>query len=136
MKILKTTLVLLFALLLILLPMTACGTADTTTSSTEQPAAKITITVKIVHKDKTEKTVTIETDKTTLLGALLQENLVEGEDQTAGYYVTAVDGETADWSVDQGWWCFTKGGVSLMTGADSTTIADGEVYEITYTVGY
>ena len=53
-----------------------------------------------------------------------------------GFYITAVDGEVADWSVDEGWWCFTKGGEAMMTGAEATKIADGDVYEITYTVGF
>ena len=132
MKFIKTTLVLLLALVMLILPMTACGTAETTTSA----SAEMTITVKIVHKDKTEKNLTIVTDKTTLLGALQQEGLVDGEDQTAGFYITAVDGEVADWSVDEGWWCFTKGGQPMMTGADTTKIANGDSYEITSTVGY
>lgn len=131
MKHFTKTLVLLIALLLIALPLTACGEGETT-----QLDDPITVTVKVIHKDKTEKTVVIETRKPTLLGALLQEGLVEGEDQAAGFYITSVDGERADWSVDQGWWCFTKGGAAMMTGAENTKIADGEVYEITYTIGY
>lgn len=129
MKPFTRVLVLLLSLLMIALPLTACGEEEASTGE------EITVTVKIVHKDKTEKSFTIKTKETTLLGALKQENLVEGEDQTAGFYVTAIDGETADWSVDQGWWCFTKGGQMLMTGAEKTPIADGDTFEITYTVG-
>ncbi|MBQ7363986.1 MAG: DUF4430 domain-containing protein [Clostridia bacterium] len=129
MKRLRIFLALALALLMIALPMTACN--DVAPEGDE-----ITITVKVVHKDKTEKTFTIETTATTLLGALQQEKLVEGEDQTAGFFITAVDGEVADWNVDQGWWCFTKGGEMMMTGAEATTIADGDTYEITYTIGY
>lgn len=129
MKTFTRVLVLLLALLMIALPLTACGEEEASTGE------EITVTVKVVHKDKTEKSFTIKTKETTLLGALKQENLVEGEDQTAGFYVTAIDGETADWSVDQGWWCFTKGGQMLMTGAEKTPIADGDTFEITYTVG-
>ena len=132
MKFMKTTLVLLIALLMLVGMLTSCGTAETTA----EEGCLITVTVKVVHKDKTEKTFVIETAARTLLGALQEEGIVEGEEQSAGFYVTAIDGETADFSVDQGWWCFTKGGVSLMTGADATPIADGEVYEITYTVGF
>lgn len=128
MTLLKRFFILTLALLLVLVPMTACSDEGGTQE-------EITVTVKVIHKDKTEKTFTIETTATTLLGALQQEGIVEGEDQTAGFYITAVDGETADWSVDQGWWCFTKGGAMLMTGAESTKIADGDCYEITYTIG-
>ncbi len=131
MKFLKTTLVLLIAFVMLVLSMTACGEAETGLFD-----EKITITVKVVHKDKSQKTFTIETCQSTLLGALQQEQLVEGEEQTVSFFVTAVDGETADWSVDEGWWRFTKGGQAMMTGAEQTKIADGDVYEITYTVGY
>ena len=125
----------LVALLLVFVMLATLISCTTPGDTTEGESTVKTITVKIVHKDKSEKTVTVETEANTLLGALQQEKLVEGEDQSAGFYITAVDGETADWSVDQGWWCFTKGGDPMMTGADSTVIADGDAYEITYTVG-
>lgn len=129
MKLFTRFLTLTLVLLLLLVPLTSCN--DVAPEEKE-----ITVTVKVVHKDKTEKVFTIETTETTLLGALQQEKLVEGEDQMAGFYITAVDGEVADWSVDEGWWCFTKGGEAMMTGAEATKIADGDVYEITYTVGF
>ena len=37
---------------------------------------------------------------------------------------------------NQEWWCFTKGGESVNTGVDSTPVADGDAFEITFTVGY
>ena len=129
MKLFTRFLTLTLVCLLLLVPLTSCN--DVAPEGNE-----ITVTVKVVHKDKTEKVFTIETTETTLLGALQQEKLVEGEDQMAGFYITAVDGEVADWSVDEGWWCFTKGGEAMMTGAEATKIADGDVYEITYTVGF
>lgn len=129
MKLFTRFLTLTLVLLLLLVPLTSCN-------DVAPEGKEITVTVKVVHKDKTEKVFTIETTETTLLGALQQEKLVEGEDQMAGFYITAVDGEVADWSVDEGWWCFTKGGEAMMTGAEATKIADGDVYEITYTVGF
>ncbi len=114
---------------------TPADTDSTTPADTEGETAKVTITVKVVHKDASEKEFTITTSEKTLLGALQQENLVEGEKQSAGFYVNTVDGETADWSVDQGWWCFKKGGENLMTGADTTPIADGDHFEIVYMFG-
>ncbi len=50
-------------------------------------------------------------------------------------FITTVDGETADDSQQQ-WWCITKGGEMLMTGAGETPVADGETYELTLTTGY
>ena len=101
----------------------------------EASAGDKTITVAVVHADGTQKDFTIQTDAEFLRGALEQEGLIEGTESEYGLYVTAVDGETADDS-EQQWWCFTKGGEMLMTGVDSTPIADGEQYEITLTVGW
>lgn len=94
-----------------------------------------TIAVTVIHGDETTKNVTISTDEEFLRGALEQEDLISGEESEFGLYVTTVDGETADDSLQQ-WWCFTKSGETLMTGVDSTPIADGEEYEITFTTGW
>ena len=34
------------------------------------------------------------------------------------------------------WWCFTKDGEDVMTGVDSTPVADGDHFEITLKTGY
>ncbi len=121
-------LVLLMAVMM-LFSFAACG------ENIPEEGEEVTITVKVVHKDKSEKTFTITTKKATLLGALQQENLVDGESQTAGFYMTTVDGELADES-EQGWWCLTKGGETWWSGVNITEIADGDCYELTYTIGY
>ena len=46
-----------------------------------------------------------------------------------------VDGVTAD-EAKQQWWCFTKGGETLMSGVDTTPIEDGDCCEITLTTGW
>jgi len=94
-----------------------------------------TITVEIVHKDKTTKTVKIKTDAEWLRGALEEKSLVAGTESEYGLYVLTVDGETAD-EAAQEWWCFTKGGEMLNTGVDTTPISDGDKFEITLTVGW
>ncbi len=87
-----------------------------------------TIVFEVTHADGTQKEFTISTDSETLRGALDQEGLISGDDSEYGLFVTTVDGETADSSLNQ-WWCFTKDGEMLTTGVDSTMIADGEHYE-------
>ena len=94
-----------------------------------------TIAVEVVHKDESKKQLEISTDEEYLRGALEQENLIAGEESDYGLFVKTVDGETVD-DGNQEWWCFTKDGEMLNTGVDSTPIADGEHYEITFTVGY
>lgn len=94
------------------------------------------ITVAVVHGDGSRKDFSIRTDEETLRGALEQENLIAGTESEYGLYVLTVDGETADESIQQ-WWCFNDGeGNMLMTGVDSTMIADGEAYEIVLNTGW
>lgn len=94
-----------------------------------------TITVEVVHGDESEKSYTIITDADYLRGALEEESLIEGTESDFGLFVTTVDGETADDSLQE-WWCFSQDGEDLMTGVDSTPIADGDHYEITLTTGW
>ena len=93
------------------------------------------ITIVVVHKDKTEKTFNYKTDAVTLGELVKEKKLASGTDSEFGIMIDTVDGETAD-SAKEEWWCITKGGEMLMTGADSTNIADGEQYEFTLTVGW
>ena len=101
----------------------------------EVPDGTIGIVVEVTHKDGSQKEFSIRTEAENLRGALEQENLIQGNESEYGLFVTAVDGEGTD-SANQEWWCFTKGGEMLMTGVDDTPIADGEHYEIVFTVGW
>ena len=101
---------------------------------TEPLTGAKTITVQLVYDD-VDTTVTIHTDADYLRGALEEKQLIAGEESAYGLFVKTVNGRTVD-DAKQEWWCFTKGGETLMTGVDSTPIADGEKFEITLTVGY
>lgn len=94
-----------------------------------QAGAK-TVAVEVVHGDASTKEFTYHTDAEYLGEVLLAEKLVEGEDSAYGLFITAVDGETAQDSLRQ-WWCITKGGERVDTGADATPIADGDHFELT-----
>ena len=98
-------------------------------------ADEVTITVSVTHADGSEKEFVITTAALNLREALEQENLVQGDESEYGLFVTTVDGEGTD-SDKQEWWCFTKGGEMMMTGVDDTLIADGDHYEIVFTVGW
>ena len=93
------------------------------------------ITVDVIHGDGSLKTFAYNTNREYLGELLTDEQLAEGEESAYGMFITTVDGETVD-SANQEWWCITKDGASLNTGADQTPIADGEKYELTLTVGY
>lgn len=94
-----------------------------------------TITVTVVHKDGTEKRFEYHTDEEYLGPVLMSEGLVQGEEGPYGLMISAVDGETADYNVDQGWWQIFVGEESAMTGADAIVIADGDTFKLVYTIG-
>lgn len=112
----------------------------TTEESGEEDASQVDaetkeITLKVVHGDGSEKEFPVSTTAETLGEALEAEGLIAGEESSYGLFVTTVDGETVD-EGNQEWWCLTKGGGMVTTGVDSTEVSDGDVYELTFTVGY
>lgn len=94
-----------------------------------QTGAK-TVAVEVVHGDAGSKEFTYHTDAEYLGEVLLAEKLVEGEQGPYGLFITTVDGETAQDSLRQ-WWCITRSGERVDTGADATPIADGDHFELT-----
>ena len=88
------------------------------------------VVVGVVHSDESTKEFTYHTSAEYLGEVLLAEQLVEGEQSTYGLFITTVDGETAQDSLRQ-WWCVTKEGQRVDTGADTTPIADGDRFELT-----
>lgn len=133
-----TRITLLLLALLTLLSLVACADVEKTgvwedatyTSDKEFGKGEKTVTVKVIAEEQ-ELTFTIHTDKETLGDALLEHELIEGEEGAFGIYVKRVNGILADYDVDQTYWSFTKEGVMMMVGVDSATIADGEQYELT-----
>jgi len=105
------------------------------TTRPEPAAGNKALTIEVTHSDGTTNTFPIETDAEYLAEALVENGIVEDNQSTYGLYILTADGETANES-NQEWWCITKGGESLMTGASETPIADGETYELTLMVGY
>lgn len=94
-----------------------------------------TIAVQVVPLEGESSDYTIQTDEEYLRGALESIDLIEGSESEYGLFVTTVNGVTVDDSKQQ-WWCFTQDGEMLMTGVDTTPIADGDHFEITLTEGY
>ena len=103
-------------------------------TSAETPEDKrITITLDVVGPDGSSKEHSVKTDASKNLRQALEEaGLISGEEGAYGLYVKVVDGITADYDVDQSWWGFYKDGEMLMTGVDTTPIADGDHFELVY----
>ena len=93
-------------------------------------AGEKTVVVEVVHADQTAREFTCRTRQEYLGQLLLDEGLVQGEQGEFGLFITAADGETAQDSLHQ-WWCITRGGERVDTGADTTPIADGDHFELT-----
>ena len=93
------------------------------------------VTVAVVHKDASEKVFVYHTDAEYLGELLLEEGLAEGEVGQYGLMISAVDGETADWSVDQSYWAIYIGEEYATTGADGIVLTDGGEYSLVYAIG-
>ena len=93
------------------------------------------IDIIVIHADKTENQFTYQTDAEYLVDVLLENKLAEGEQSSYGLFIQTVDGETADDSKQQ-WWCITKGGEQVNSGADTLPVADGDQFELTLMEGY
>ena len=93
------------------------------------------ITVEVVHKDGSGKEFTYDTDAEYLGEVLATEGLISGTEGEFGLFVDTVDGETADYSVDGGWWQLTHNGEAAQVGADSLPIQDGDTFGWVYTIG-
>ena len=77
-------------------------------------------------------TFTLNTDKKLLSEALMEHDLIAGDEGEYGLYVKVVNGITADYDKDGHYWSLCKDGGMVMTGVDATEIQDGEHYELVY----
>ena len=93
------------------------------------------LSIQVIHGDLSTRIFEITTSAEFLGDALTEHGIVQGEMGPYGLYILTADGETAD-EANQEWWCITRSGESLTTGASETPISNGETYELTLTVGY
>ena len=82
----------------------------------------------VVDKDGNETRFEIHTDKTIVGDALLELELIAGEEGSYGLYVKTVNGITADYETDGTYWAFYEGNDYGMTGVDLTEIKAGATY--------
>ena len=82
----------------------------------------------VTDKDGKETEYEIHTDKTTVGDALLELDLIAGEDGDYGLYVKTVDGITVDYDTDGKYWAFYVNGEYASGGVDSTKIIVGDRY--------
>ncbi len=121
------------------LTMTACKTDSAASDPTETSAEVQTtqlgqgataFTLQVVDKDGKQTDFSIKTDKTTVGEALLELELIAGEEGAYGLYVKTVTGITADYEVDGTYWSFYINGEYATSGVDTTQVEAGAVYAL------
>lgn len=96
-------------------------------------------TVTVVSADESTQTYEGFTDAEYLRGLIdeLQaagEFTYEGIDTDYGIYITAINGETADYDADGAYWAIYVNGVYGMYGTDIQPVADGDTFEFVYEI--
>ena len=82
----------------------------------------------VVDKDGNETNFEVHTNQATVGAALLELNLIAGDESEYGLYVKTVNGITADYDADQTYWAFYVNGEYASTGVDSTNVEAGASY--------
>ena len=132
---LTLALVLAFSMLLCLVScaekVDASGRWEDATWRSDREFGKGEVTVQVeVKVEEQSVTFTIHTDREMLGDALLEHELLEGDEGPYGLYVKRVNGMLADYDVDGTYWALYKDGAYATSGVDTTKIADGEHYEL------
>ena len=113
----------------------SCGDAEDKTDDAEhtedttigQGATEFTFEVE--HLNGKVVTFTVKTDKEILSDALLENNLISGEEGQFGLYVKTVDGVTYDYKADGVYWALYVDGDYATSGVDSQSVENGHTYK-------
>ena len=117
----------LISLSLILLTLLSCA-ACSTQPPAEAEGPKVSFTLVIVDDQGNETSQVIETTRTTVGAALMDEGLLEGEETEYGLFIKSVNGIVADYDTSGTYWAFYIDGEYAMTSVDLTDIVDGATY--------
>ena len=91
------------------------------------------VTIRIIHKDGTEKNLEFGTDHEYLADLLLEKELVTGyASEEYGFTIESVDGVTADWNLDGAYWALYEGEEYATASAAGIVLVDGGVYKLVY----
>lgn len=136
----KSTLSILLAVMMVVC-MVSCGETidkeglwENATYRKDMEFGKGAKTVSVeVKVEEQVVTFTIHTDKDTVGAALIEHNLISGDESEFGLYIKVVNGITADYDIDQSYWAFYVNGEYAMSGVDTTTIDETAKYQLAYT---
>lgn len=93
------------------------------------------ITIEVINSKEKSKVYELKTDAEYLRQAMDEAKglTYDGEDSQYGFAVYTVNGETADFSVDQSYWAFYVNGEYCSYGIDTQPVEDGDEFQIIYT---
>ncbi len=120
------------------LALTGCGGKPVETTEAPEPAGQTTVLgegaktfeLTIADKEGVTHLYTIRTDAEMVGQAILEQELIDGEEGPYGMYIKSVLGQTLDYDTDKMYWAFYVGGDYALTGVDQTPITEGESYMI------
>ncbi|MBO5226483.1 MAG: DUF4430 domain-containing protein [Ruminococcus sp.] len=120
------------------MPITAAGCSEKPEESISSAAdasqyevlgtGETEFTFTIVDTEGNETGYEIHTDKTVVGDALLELDLIAGDESEYGLYVKTVGGITLDFDTDGKYWAFYADGEYATAGVDSTDITAGAEY--------
>lgn len=92
------------------------------------------ITLEVVDNNGDLKSYEVKTDKEHLYDALAEVDglTLDGYESEYGYYITAVNGLTADYDTDGAYWSLYVNDEYGMYGLTAQPVADGDVYKLAY----
>ena len=88
----------------------------------------------VVEVGEYSVTFTVNTDKTILADALVENELITGEDSRYGLTVITVNGIEANWDTDNAYWAIYIGEDYAPTGVSYIEIEDGATYKFVWSV--
>ena len=93
------------------------------------------ITIEVINSEEKSTVYELKTDVEYLIQAMDEAKglTYDGEDSQYGFAVYTVNGETADFSVDQSYWAFYVNGEYCSYGIDTQPVEDGDEFQIIYT---
>lgn len=94
------------------------------------------ITIEVVNKAQESTIYEFKTDAEYLRQAMDEaEGLTyDGSESEYGMMVSTVNGEVADYNVDQSYWGFYVNGEYCNYGIDTQPVLDGDAFQIVYTI--
>lgn len=97
------------------------------------------VEIVVINKEGEETQYKVSTEAEYLLGALedaKEQGLTfEGSEGDYGMMIDTVNGETAVYSEDGGYWGFSVNGVYCEYGVSEQPVMDGDKFEIKYSIG-